>query len=133
MKIHFSDEPPTWTSYLKSCSDSLTDYNIRSYPITSFAQFLHIGFSLMLSNGMVIRKCKLCNGYFQAKFSSDQMYCSRIIRIHLPPAAKSVYGKHIRKNFSSILFIRNLRNRITNSMDVSDVGKFQKIRRLWMS
>ena len=111
MKIHFSDEPPTWTSYLKSCSDSLTDYNIRSYPITSFAQFLHIGFSLMLSNGMVIRKCKLCNGYFQAKVSSDQMYCSRIYKN--TSATCSEVG--IRKTYKEKLFQHPIHQEFTKS------------------
>lgn len=29
---------------------------------------------------MVSQKCKLCNGYFQTKHSSEQMYCGRIYK-----------------------------------------------------
>ena len=111
MKIQFSDENTSLTSYLESFSDSMTDYNIRSYPITSFAQFLHIGFSLMLSNGMVIRKCKLCNGYFQAKFSSDQMYCNRIYKN--TSATCSEVG--IRKTYKEKLFQHPIHQEFTKS------------------
>ena len=71
---------PTWSSYFDLFSEKQLDTDTQTYYITSFSQFLHIGLSIMMSDEMVIRKCKLCNGYFQTKYSSDQMYCSRIYK-----------------------------------------------------
>ena len=71
---------PTWSSYFDLFSEKQLDTDTQTYYITSFSQFLHIGLSIMMSDEMVIRKCKLCNGYFQTKHSSDQMYCSRIYK-----------------------------------------------------
>jgi hypothetical protein len=111
MKHYFSEKPLTWTSYLASFSDSMTDYSIRSFPITSFSQFLHIGFSLMMLNGMVIRKCRLCNGYFQTKFSSEQMYCSRIYKN--TSATCSEVG--VRKTYKEKLFQHPIHQEFTRA------------------
>lgn len=74
------DNASAWCSCFELFSKELQDPDTQNYYITSFAQFLRIGLSIMMSSEMVIRKYKLCNGYFQTKHSSDQMYCSRIYK-----------------------------------------------------
>ena len=69
-----------WTEYLNHASNLITDNAIGKYPITSFKQFLCIGIRLLLEDELVIKKCRLCNGYFQVKYTSNQEYCTRIYR-----------------------------------------------------
>lgn len=102
---------PSWKSYFGSFSEKLLDADTQTYPITSFAQFLHIGLSIMMSGEMVIRKCKLCNGYFQTKHSSDQMYCSRIYKN--TSATCSEVG--VRKTYKEKLFQHPIHQEFTKS------------------
>ena len=69
-----------WTEYLNHASNLITDNAIGKYPITSFKQFLCIGIRLLLEDELVIKKCRLCNGYFRVKYTSNQEYCTRIYR-----------------------------------------------------
>lgn len=69
-----------WIEYLNHASTLITDNAIGKYPITSFKQFLYIGIRLLLEDELVIKKCKLCNGYFRVKYTSSQEYCTRIYR-----------------------------------------------------
>ena len=69
-----------WTEYLNHASNLITDNAIGTYPITSFKQFLCIGIRLLLEDELVIKKCRLCNGYFRVKYTSNQEYCTRIYR-----------------------------------------------------
>ena len=69
-----------WTEYLNHASNLITDNAIGKYPITSFKQFFCIGIRLLLEDELVIKKCKLCNGYFRVKYTSNQEYCTRIYR-----------------------------------------------------
>lgn len=69
-----------WIEYLNHTSNLITDTAIGIYPITSFKQFLCIGTRLLLEDELVIKKCKLCNGYFRVKYTSNQEYCTRIYR-----------------------------------------------------
>ena len=69
-----------WTEYLNHASNLITDNAIGKYPSTSFKQFLCIGIRLFLEDELVIKKCKLCNGYFRVKYTSNQEYCTRIYR-----------------------------------------------------
>lgn len=102
---------PTWSSYFELFSKKLLDPDSQDYHITSFAQFLHIGLSIMMSSEMVIRKCKLCNGYFQTKHSSDQMYCSRIYKN--TSATCSEVG--VRKTYKEKLFQHPIHQEFTKS------------------
>lgn len=102
---------PTWSSYFELFSKKLLDADTQDYHITSFAQFLHIGLSIMMSSEMVIRKCKLCNGYFQTKHSSDQMYCSRIYKN--TSATCSEVG--VRKTYKEKLFQHPIHQEFTKS------------------
>ena len=76
--IHFNTQ--TWLEYLHHASDLVTDNAIGKYPITSFKQLLCIGIRLLLEDELVIKRCKLCNGYFRVKYTSNQEYCTRIYR-----------------------------------------------------
>ena len=69
-----------WTEYLNHASNLITDNAIGKYPITSFKQFLCIGIRLLLEDELVIKKCRLCNGYLRVKYTSNQEYCTRIYR-----------------------------------------------------
>ena len=69
-----------WLEYLNNASALVTDNAITKYPITSFRQFLYIGIRQILDDELVIKKCKLCNGYFRVKYTSSQEYCTRIYR-----------------------------------------------------
>ena len=69
-----------WLEYLNHASNLITDNALEKYPITSFKQFLCIGIRLLLEDELVIKKCKLCNGYFRVKYTSNQEYCTRIYR-----------------------------------------------------
>ena len=73
---HFNTQD--WLEYLNHASTLITDNAIGKYPITSFKQFLYIGIRLLLEDELVIKKCKLCNGYFRVKYTSNQEYCTRI-------------------------------------------------------
>lgn len=82
--IHFSSDTHSnaqdWLEYLNHASNLITDNVIGEYPITSFKQFLCIGIRLLLEDELVIKKCKLCNGYFRVKYTSNQEYCTRIYK-----------------------------------------------------
>lgn len=69
-----------WLEYLNHASNLITDHAIGKYPITSFKQFLCIGIRLLLKDELIIKKCKLCGGYFRVKYTSNQEYCTRIYR-----------------------------------------------------
>ena len=111
LKNIFDNDTPAWSSYFELFSKKLLDTDTQDYHITSFAQFLHIGLSIMMSGEMVIRKCKLCNGYFQAKHSSDQMYCSRIYKN--TSATCSEVG--VRKTYKEKLFQHPIHQEFTKS------------------
>ncbi len=111
LKNIFDNNTPAWSSYFELLSKKLLDTDTQDYHITSFAQFLHIGLSIMMSGEMVIRKCKLCNGYFQTKHSSDQMYCSRIYKN--TSATCSEVG--VRKTYKEKLFQHPIHQEFTKS------------------
>lgn len=111
LKNIFGNDTPAWSSYFALFSEKLLDTDTQDYYITSFAQFLHIGLSIMMSGEMVIRKCKLCNGYFQTKHSSDQMYCSRIYKN--TSATCSEVG--VRKTYKEKLFQHPIHQEFTKS------------------
>ena len=111
LKNIFDNNTPAWSSYFELFSKKLLDTDTQDYHITSFAQFLHIGLSIMMSDEMVIRKCKLCNGYFQTKHSSDQMYCSRIYKN--TSATCSEVG--VRKTYKEKLFQHPIHQEFTKS------------------
>ena len=111
LKNIFDNDTPAWSSYFELFSKKLLDTDTQDYHITSFAQFLHIGLSIMMSDEMVIRKCKLCNGYFQTKHSSDQMYCSRIYKN--TSATCSEVG--VRKTYKEKLFQHPIHQEFTKS------------------
>lgn len=102
---------PTWSSYFDLFSEKQLDTDTQTYYITSFSQFLHIGLSIMMSDEMVIRKCKLCNGYFQTKHSSDQMYCSRIYK----NTAATCSEVGVRKTYKEKLFQHPIHQEFTKS------------------
>ena len=45
------NDNPTWSSYFNLFSEKLLDIDTQDYHIASFAQFLHIGLSIMMSGG----------------------------------------------------------------------------------
>lgn len=105
------DNASAWRSYFELFSKELQNTDTQNYYVTSFAQFLHIGLSIMMSGEMIIRKCKLCNGYFQTKHSSDQMYCSRIYKN--TSATCSEVG--VRKTYKEKLFQHPIHQEFTKS------------------
>lgn len=111
LKNILGNNTPTWSFYFDLFSEKLLDMDTQTYYITSFAQFLHIGLSIMMSGEMVIRKCKLCSGYFQTKHSSDQMYCSRIYKN--TSATCSEVG--VRKTYKEKLFQHPIHQEFTKS------------------
>ncbi len=111
LKNIFNNDTPAWTSYFELFSKKLLDTDTQDYYITSFAQFLHIGLSIMMSGEMVIRKCKLCNGYFQTKHSSDQMYCSRIYK----NTSATCNEVGVRKTYKEKLFQHPIHQEFTKS------------------
>lgn len=111
LKNIFNNDTPTWSSYFNLFSTKLLNTDMQIYYITSFSQFLHVGLSIMISGGIVIRKCKLCNGYFQTKYSSDQMYCSRIYKN--TSATCSEVG--VRKTYKEKLFQHPIHQEFTKS------------------
>lgn len=111
LKNILCNDTPSWNSYFGLFSEKLMDADTQDYSITSFAQFLHIGLSIMMSGEMVIRKCKLCNGYFQTKHSSDQMYCSRIYK----NTAATCSEVGVRKTYKEKLFQHPIHQEFTKS------------------
>ena len=111
LKNTLGNDAPAWNAYFSLFSEKLLDADTQDYHITSFAQFLHIGLSIMMSGEMIIRKCKLCNGYFQTKHSSDQMYCSRIYKN--TSATCSEVG--VRKTYKEKLFQHPIHQEFTKS------------------
>ena len=69
-----------WLEYLNNSTAFITKNKITTYPITSFRQLLCIGIRQLLEDELIIKKCKLCNGYFRVKYTSSQEYCTRIYR-----------------------------------------------------
>lgn len=69
-----------WIEYLNHASNLIIDNALGKYPVTSFKQFLCTGIRLLLEDELIIKKCKLCNGYFRVKYTSNQEYCTRIYR-----------------------------------------------------
>ena len=76
------DDPITgnWSDYLNNSTTFITKNEITTYPITSFRQLLFIGIRQLLEDELIIKRCKLCNGYFRVKYTSSQEYCTRIYR-----------------------------------------------------
>ena len=76
------DDPITgnWSDYLNNSTAFITKNEITTYPITSFRQLLFIGIRQLLEDELIIKRCKLCNGYFRVKYTSGQEYCTRIYR-----------------------------------------------------
>lgn len=111
LKNILCNDTPSWSSYFGLFSEKLMDADTQDYFITSFAQFLHIGLSIMMSGEIVIRKCKLCNGYFQTKHSSDQMYCSRIYK----NTAATCSEVGVRKTYKEKLFQHPIHQEFTKS------------------
>ena len=111
LKNILGNNTPTWSSYFDLFSEKLLDTDTQTYYITSFSQFFHIGMSIMMSGEMVIRKCKLCNWYFQTKHSSDQMYCSRIYKN--TSATCSEVG--VRKTYKEKVFQHPIHQEFTKS------------------
>lgn len=111
LKSILGNDTPSWISYFELFSEKLLDADTQDYHTTSFAQFLHIGLSIMLSGEMVIRKCKLCNGYFQTKHYSDQMYCSRIYK----NTAATCSEVGVRKTYKEKLFQHPIHQEFTKS------------------
>ena len=69
-----------WSDYLNNSTAFITKNEIATYPITSFRQLLFIGIRQLLEDELIIKRCKLCNGYFRVKYTSGQEYCTRIYR-----------------------------------------------------
>lgn len=69
-----------WSEYLNNSTAFITNNEITTYPITSFRQLLFIGIRQLLEDELIIKRCKLCNGYFRVKYTSSQEYCTRIYR-----------------------------------------------------
>lgn len=111
LKNTFGKDTPAWNTYFDLFSSTLLEADTQDYYITSFAQFLHIGLSIMMSGEIVIRKCKLCNGYFQTKHSSDQMYCSRIYK----NTAATCSEVGVRKTYKEKLFQHPIHQEFTKS------------------
>lgn len=111
LKNTFGNDTPAWNTYFDLFSSKLLEADTQDYNITSFAQFLHIGLSIMMSSEIVIRKCKLCNGYFQTKHSSDQMYCSRIYK----NTAATCSEVGVRKTYKEKLFQHPIHQEFTKS------------------
>lgn len=107
----FGSDSPSWNDYFTTFSKNLSDADAQQYDITPFEQFLHIGLSLTMSNEMVIRKCKLCNGYFQIRHSSEQMYCNRIYKNS--SATCSEVG--VRRTYKEKLFQHPIHQEFTKS------------------
>lgn len=111
LKNFLGNDTPAWSSYFDLFSEKLLDTDTQDYHIISFAQFLHIGLSIMMSGEMVIRKCKLCNGYFQTKHSSEQMYCSRIYK----NTSATCNEVGVRKTYKEKLFQHPIHQEFTKS------------------
>lgn len=69
-----------WPEYLNNSTAFVTENEITTYPITSFRQLLFLGIYQLLEDELIIKRCKLCNGYFRVKYTSSQEYCTRIYR-----------------------------------------------------
>lgn len=69
-----------WLEYLNNSTAFVSGSEITTYPITSFRQLLFIGIRQLLEDELIIKRCKLCNGYFRVKYTSGQEYCTRIYR-----------------------------------------------------
>ena len=71
-------DAPSWNDYLDIFLTDAGDEKKKTYPITSFEQFIHIGIERLLQTESVLRVCKLCGGYFRIRFASTQEYCTRL-------------------------------------------------------
>ena len=111
LKNILDNNTPTWSSYFDLFSKKQLDTDTQTYYITSFSQFLHIGLSIMMSGEIVVRKCKLCNGYFQTKCSSDQMYCNRIYK----NTSSTCSEVGVRKTYKEKLFQHPIHQEFTKS------------------
>lgn len=111
LKKLFKTDTPTWYSYFTLFSKELFDSNSQKFQITSFEQFLHIGLSIIMSDELVIRKCKLCNGYFQTKHFSEQMYCNRIYK----NTSSTCNEVGVRKTYKEKLFQHPIHQEFTKS------------------
>ena len=100
-----------WIEYLNRASNLITDNAIVKYPVTSFKQFLYIGIRLLLEDELVIKKCKLCNGYFRVKYTSNQKYCTRIYR----DTSTTCNEYSSRKSYKEKLFSHPIHTEFTKS------------------
>ena len=54
----------------------------------------------MLANGYLIRKCKLCGGYFKVRYYSNQEYCTRIYQDTSAPCNEYVSMMSYKKRYA---------------------------------
>ena len=62
-----------WLTYMNAIYAHDRDAN----PVTSIAQFLHIGMEQLFAKEHELRVCALCGNYFDTRYTSKQQYCSR--------------------------------------------------------
>lgn len=101
----------TWLEYLNYASNLIADNAIGKYPLTSFKQFLCLGIKLLLKDELVIKKCKLCNGYFRVKYTSSQEYCTRIYK----DTSTTCNEYASRKSYKEKLFSHPIHSEFTKS------------------
>ena len=100
-----------WSKYLNNCTAFVSENEITTYPITSFKQLLFIGIRQLLEDELIIKRCKLCNGYFRVKYTSGQEYCTRIYR----DTSTTCIEYASRKSYKEKLFSHPIHTEFTKS------------------
>ena len=102
-----------WEEYLKIHKDDYLDResNQGIYSLYHFSEIITIGINLMLDSQSVLRKCKLCGGYFRIKFSSSQECCTRMYKD--TKAACNEYAS--RKSYKDKLFRHPIHQEFTKA------------------
>lgn len=106
-----ADHDSSWGNYLMKYSAFADQDKYQEYPINSLEQFLHIGIDEFINSEVVVRQCKLCQGYFRIKYSSSQEYCGRIYKDTSTPCNE--YAS--RKSYKERLFQHPIHQEFTKS------------------
>lgn len=102
-----------WREYLEVHKEEYLTYELKQETLFMFSlsELFHTGVDLMLESQAVLRKCKLCGGYFRIKYSSSQEYCTRLYR-----DTKAACNEYVsRKSYKEKLFQNPIHQEFTKS------------------
>lgn len=76
------DRPTSWPDYYAGNKNEMAIYSedFSTTYLTDTESLIYAGIKYMLSTDSVLRKCKLCGGYFRTRYTTSKEYCARLYK-----------------------------------------------------